>query len=227
MDEDMWDDDDVEQDHTKGYAFVTYAANEPRFKGNAFYVGSALEGMGFDVHYLAITNMQPGQLLNELRTWIGQNDGDDTVQLVLAFFGHSSVINGRLWACDNGPRDDFTALQVELRDHTLADALTILETCHAGTQLPTRLQGADARDTERFDGEARIVETLASCDNATTNSRPWVSRLVPELDVAVGNRPYRVLAIHQKIRRPGTKAPGLHRNELGSMETQSMKRLRW
>ncbi|KAK5730040.1 hypothetical protein LTR17_011444 [Elasticomyces elasticus] len=210
-----------EPNYTKVHACVVYASDEPRFKGSAYFVGSALEGLGFGVRYIVLADVPPGQLLAEFSAWVREKDDDDsTIQLVLAYFGHGCIRGGRLWACNHGPRDDFTALQEYLRDDALADALTILGTCKAGVKLRRRANNHVNRDMERFETESRIVETLASSDNTITNSTPWVARLVT--DLCVEKKPRRVRDIHESIRTPSAISPSLLRNELENEDSQNI-----
>ncbi|KAK3632468.1 hypothetical protein LTR56_016350 [Elasticomyces elasticus] len=176
-------------------ALIIWTNDELRFHDDMRLLEEALTRLGIRV-YTARLNFH-GDVEPVLRFlgWTDEHDGVGN-QLVLAYFGHGEVRNGRLM----GAGTNLTSLQEYLRDSCVADALSILGTCCSGappSMMPPNLEF----------GDTGVVETLAVCNGRTTaycddGPAPWLQGLVWQLDGLGPGDAMTVRQIAEAIRRP-------------------------
>ncbi|KAK4898376.1 hypothetical protein LTR27_003972 [Elasticomyces elasticus] len=199
-------------------ALIIWTNDELRFYEDMILLKEALTRLGIRVYTARLNvhgNCNP--VLRRFLEWTDEHDGRGN-QLVLAYFGHAQVWNGRLMAAGI----NLTTLQEYLRDNCVADALSILGTCYSGAALSMMPANVDVGDTS-------VVETLAVCNGRIEayfddDPAPWLRRLVWQL---AGLRPGDAMTVEQiagAIRRPArvsrlrsrfTGNQGFYRREYG------------
>ncbi|KAK5698330.1 hypothetical protein LTR17_023772 [Elasticomyces elasticus] len=181
--------------HKTRNALLLYTTDEPRFYEDMKLLRQALRDLGITVLRRELNrNGDRDESMRKITRWAEKHDGRGN-QLLLAYFGHGRVDNRRLM----GARHDLTSIQEYLRDLCRADALTILYTCYAGTQL-----GPAPRNHITFGN--RVVETIAVCDGRTlgrgsSGSARWLQRLVRQLAGITPGDAMSVKQVSSAIRR--------------------------
>ncbi|KAK4949572.1 hypothetical protein LTR10_012190 [Elasticomyces elasticus] len=179
-------------------ALMIWTNDELRFYEDMMLLRGALTRLGIRVYTARLDFDNDIAPLSRFLEWTDEHDGQGN-QLVLAYFGHAQVWNGRLM----GAGIDLTSLQEYLRDRCVADALSILGTCFSGAP-PWMMMPANLDI-----GDTGIVETLAVCNGRTLaycddDPAPWVQSLVWQLDGLMPGDAMTVEQIAGAIRRPSS-----------------------
>ncbi|KAK5745003.1 hypothetical protein LTR17_001754 [Elasticomyces elasticus] len=150
-------------------ALILYTSDEPRFYKDTKMLSKALKGLGIKV--ITCDLITEGEMpLIRFLDWVNNHDGKGH-QLILAYFGHGGVDNGRLMTSGL----DLTSLQEHLRDYCDAQALAMMGTCRGGNPLGAVPSNSKAHGD-------RVVETLAPCNGKTlARTRAWLKRIVWQL----------------------------------------------
>ncbi|KAK5687130.1 hypothetical protein LTS10_001267 [Elasticomyces elasticus] len=179
-------------------ALIIWTNDELRFYEDMMLLKEALTRLGIRVYTARLDFHGDVEPILRFLEWTDEHDGKGN-QLVLAYFGHAEVRNGRLM----GAGINLTSLQEYLRDDCSADALSTLGTCYSGAP-PWMMMPANLDI-----GDNRVVETLAVCNGRTLaycddDPAPWLQRLVWQL---AGLRPGDAMTVEQiagAIRRPSS-----------------------
>ncbi|KAK5680941.1 hypothetical protein LTS10_006699 [Elasticomyces elasticus] len=182
-------------------------------------VSDAMRTINYCVTPLKLDGKSPEAVQEIFTTWWQTHDRDNSTQLVLAYFGHGGVEDGKLWGGNDGadnvsdPLHCITRMQETMRDQCKAHVLFILNTCHGGHPLGDRPSNAPVAGQ-------RIVETIAMCDGDTSGDNlAWARRVTKELrqlNVKGFAQTKTVANIHAAIYDPASETSGFHRLELGN-----------
>ncbi|KAK3652445.1 hypothetical protein LTR56_005155 [Elasticomyces elasticus] len=208
------------QQKTRGAAFLLYEADDDNiFWLEADGLEETLLGLNYTVDMYVLE--EPGSVdpIEPFKEWLGRMDTDETVSIVLAYFGHGMVMSDDLGEplLVGDLLYEFTSLQEYLRDHGQADALTIVNCCYSGKELSPR--PLDFVPPVPLRREHRHVETLAACDGVSmTDGHGFIKRLIPALRVT--GKTVKELYNERIYSAKDRSSPGVYRNELKDGNSQ-------